>query len=92
MSVESNSHSNIEQTAISDALKLKDSYYETHKKNVFLKSSQKFDCAREICSKVEIVRLMDQTFWIVPNKNQLYFSSQLGNPLYFNISINFVSP
>jgi hypothetical protein len=26
------------------------------------------------------------------NKNQLYFSSQLGNPLYFNISINFVSP
>jgi hypothetical protein len=26
------------------------------------------------------------------NKSQLYFSSQLGNPLYFNISINFVSP
>ena len=25
-------------------------------------------------------------------QSQLYFSSQLGNPLFFNISINFVSP
>ncbi|MDP3394049.1 DUF6268 family outer membrane beta-barrel protein [Sediminibacterium sp.] len=26
------------------------------------------------------------------NNNQLYFSSNLGNPLFFNISLNFVSP
>jgi hypothetical protein len=26
------------------------------------------------------------------NDNQLYFSSRLGNPLFFNISLNFVSP
>lgn len=25
-------------------------------------------------------------------QNEMYFSSQLGNPLYFNISLNFVSP
>ena len=92
MSAESTPPATTEQTAISDALKLKDSYYETHKKNVFMKSSQKFDCARDICSKVDIVQLMDQTFWIIPNKNRLYFDYRVyklyGNPDNFRLVID----
>lgn len=92
MSAESTPPSTTEQNAISDALKLKDSYYETHKKNVFMKSSQKFDCARDICSKVDIVLLMDQTFWIIPNKNRLYFDYRVyklyGNPDNFRLVID----
>jgi hypothetical protein len=69
--------------AVSNALNLKDSYYESHKKNVFMKSAQKFDCARDICSKIDIVALMDQTFWVVPNKNQVFFDYRVSK-LYVN--------
>jgi hypothetical protein len=93
MSVQSSTtSSSVDQSAITNAEKLKESYYETHKKNVFMKSSQKFDCARDICSKVDIVSLMDQTFWIVPNKNQVFFDYRVyklyGNPDNFQLVID----
>jgi hypothetical protein len=57
-----------------------------------MKSSQKFDCARDICSKVDIVGLMNQTFWIVPNKNQVFFDYRVyklyGNPDNFQLVID----
>jgi hypothetical protein len=81
-----------QQTVVSKILHLKESYYETHTKNVFMKSEQKFDCARGICSQVGIVPLMDQTFWIVPNKNQVYFDYYMyklyGNPDNFRLVID----
>ena len=93
MSVQSSTtSSSIDQSAITNAEKLKESYYETHKKNMFMKSSQKFDCARDICSKVDIVGLMNQTFWIVPNKNQVFFDYRVyklyGNPDNFQLVID----
>jgi hypothetical protein len=93
MSVQSSTtSSSVDQSAITNAEKLKESYYETHKKNVFMKSSQKFDCARDICTKVDIVSLMDQTFWIVPNKNQVFFDYRVyklyGNPDNFQLVID----
>jgi len=93
MSVESTQQSTREQqTVVSKILHLKESYYETHTKNVFMKSEQKFDCARDICSKVDIVGLMDQTFWIVPNKNQVFFDYRVyklyGNPDNFQLVID----
>lgn len=92
MSTDSTS-SKTDQTAISNAEKLKDTYYETHKKNYFMnKSAQKFDCARDICSKVDIVGLMDQTFWVVPNKKQVFFDYRVyklyGNPDNFQLVID----
>ena len=77
---------------LSNVVKLKDEYYEKHTKNVFMKSSQKFDCAREICSKVDIVGLFDQTFWVIPNKNRFYFDYRVyklyGNPDNFRLMID----
>ena len=74
------------------ALQLKEKYYETHKKNTFFKSSQKFDCARDICSKIDIVELMDQTFWLIPNHDQFYFDYRVyklyGNPDNFHTIID----
>lgn len=76
------------------ALELKEKYYETHNKNVFFKSSQKFDCARDICSKVDIFDLMEQTFWIVPNQDNIYFDYRIyklyGNPDNFKVFIDSV--
>lgn len=77
---------------LADVVKMKEAYYEKHKKNMFMKSSQKFDCAREICSKVDIVGLMNQTFWLVPDKNCFYFDYRVyklyGNPDNFRLVID----
>jgi hypothetical protein len=66
------------------AIQLTEKYYETHRKNIFFKNTQKFDCARDVCSKIDIVSLMDQTFWLVPNHDQFYFDYRVyklyGNP------------
>jgi len=81
-----------DKSSYDSILKLKDTYYETHSKNMFFKSSQKFDCAREICSKVDVVGLMDQTFWLVPNQNRFYFDYRVyklyGNPDNFRLIID----
>jgi len=69
---------------ISDIQKYQQEFYEKNKKNTFFKKAQKKECAEMICSKMSLTDLMDQTFWIIPNKNQLYFDYRVfklfGNP------------
>ncbi len=90
MSAESNSDEKTQNTYV-DIMQIKNSFYETNKKNIFFKNSQKFDCAREVCSKMDIVKLMDQTLWVVPDKNQFYFDYRVyklyGNPDNFKLVI-----
>ena len=54
-------------------LKAKDEFYDTTKKHMFFKNAQKRECAEAICNKIGLVDLMDNTFWIVPNKDEMYF-------------------
>jgi hypothetical protein len=79
---------NINNTTNMDAiLQHQKEYYETNKKNMFFKKSQKLDCAETICNRMNLTDLMDQTFWIIPNTNQLYFDYRVlklyGNPNNF---------
>jgi hypothetical protein len=70
-----------------EILQYQKEYYETNKKNLFFKKSQKQECAETICNRMNLTDLMDQTFWIIPNKNQLYFDYRVfklyGNPNNF---------
>jgi len=79
-------------TTYDDVLELKKAYYETNTKNVFFKKSQKFDCAKDICSKFNIVNLMDSTFWLVPNKHKFYFDYRMyklyGHPENFRLVVD----
>lgn len=52
---------------------LKSVYYDTHKKNVFFKSEQKFHAAQTVCSQLEMDELLHNTCWIIPNTNKVYF-------------------
>ena len=82
------SESETSNSDLEQILKYKDEFYETNKKNVFFKSSQKRECAESICNKISLVDLMNQTFWIVPNKNQMYFDYRIfklyGHPANYN--------
>lgn len=81
-----------ETTTYENILEIKKTYYENNSKNVFFKKSQKFDCAKDICSKIDIVDLMNNTFWIVPNQNKFYFDYRIyklyGNPENFRLVID----
>jgi hypothetical protein len=59
-------------TDLATIVELQNEYYSDKKKSVLFKHSQKMECASLICSRMDLADLMDQTFWIVPNKNQIY--------------------
>lgn len=63
-------------------------YYRTNPKNTFFKKAQKQECAESICNQFSLEDLMNSTFWIVPNKNQLYFDYRtfkvFGNPAVYS--------
>jgi hypothetical protein len=48
-------------------------YAENGGKNLLFKKSQKFQCAETVCAQIPLDSLMSQTFWIVPDKNHVYF-------------------
>jgi hypothetical protein len=72
-------------------VQLKEKYYEDSGKNVIFKNGQKFSCAKNICSKINVIELMNHTFWVVPNKNQFYFDYRIyklyGHPDDFKLVV-----
>lgn len=80
---------------LEEIIKCKEEFYETTKKNLFFKKAQKRDCAELISNRFDIVELMNHTFWIIPNKNILYFDYRIfrlyGHPdNYKNIIENVI--
>jgi hypothetical protein len=73
----SHSESENQNSDLEKILKYKEEFYETTKKNMFFKNAQKRECAESICNKISLVDLMNNTFWIVPNKNQMYFDYRI---------------
>lgn len=67
-------------------------YYDKNQKNTFYKNSQKFDCAKEICARMNVIDLMNHSFWVIPNKNRFYFDYRIyklyGNPENFNLVVD----
>ena len=78
--------------SVSELIHLRDSFYTNHKKNMLFKKTQKMECAESLCNQIPLDKLMDQTFWIVPNKNQLYFDYRVfklfGNPQNYMIIVD----
>jgi hypothetical protein len=48
-------------------------YYNTHRKNVFFKKTQKQDCTAHVCAQMSLEDLLSETFWVIPNTNRLFF-------------------
>jgi hypothetical protein len=81
-----------DENAYGDMLKIKDTYYKEHSKNILFKTAQKFDCAKQMCSKLDVVDLMNSTFWLIPNKNQFYIDYRIyklyANPDIFQLIVD----
>ena len=52
---------------------LRETYYKENAKNTFFKNKQKFNCAEVVLQHIPIDTLMQNTFWIVPGTNKVYF-------------------
>ena len=54
--------------------RMKEDYYSSNKKNMFLKKTQKNDCATNITSQLDINVLIKNTVYSIPNTNKIFFS------------------
>ena len=50
----------------------KNLYYEKNRKNTIFKTTQKFDCAKEISNHFSIEKLLMSSVYIIPNSNIIY--------------------
>lgn len=57
--------------------KVQQQYYTDHSKNRFFKSSQKQDCARQVCEQVDLTQMINMTYFNIPNTPYVYFNYAL---------------
>ena len=80
-----------EMTDLVNVLKTREEYYQTHSKNMIFKKRQKQDCAEVVCKQYGLETLMNRTFWIVPNHNQLFYEYRFfklyGTPDNYSIIV-----
>jgi len=66
--------------------KYKDDFYKYNSKNIFLKKSQKLDCAKKISENFSIKEMINATIYIIPNTNKIIFDYTIFK-LYANDNI-----
>ena len=72
--------------------KIQNEYYHENGKNTFFKKTQKLDCAEYISNQFDITLLIQQTMFIIPNTNIVFFDytifKQYANPNNYEIIVN----
>lgn len=58
---------------IQELHKIQNDYYETSRKNIFFKKSQKVESVENIISKIPLDELIQCSIYEIPNTNKLYF-------------------
>jgi len=58
---------------IQEIHKIQNDYYESSKKNIFFKKSQKVESAENIISKIPLDELIQCSIYEIPNTNKLFF-------------------
>jgi len=69
---------------IENANKIQNDFYYANPKNSFFKNTQKNECAKTIAKNMDLKQLIESTFYIIPNKNIVYFDYNIFK-LYGNI-------
>jgi hypothetical protein len=71
---------------------IQDDYYNKNKKNTIFKNKQKFDCANTVSNILDLQQLIDQTIYIIPNTNKIFFDytffKLFANKDNFNIIVD----
>lgn len=73
---------------------MQNDFYSNTGKNTIFKNKQKIECASDICSKIGFEKLIQNTAYIIPNTNIVYFDyivfKMYANPENFVIIVNYV--
>lgn len=62
---------------IQNISKVQEQYYENNPKHAFFKSNQKFDCAKQVIQNMDVRQLIQNSYYLVPNTNSIYFDYPL---------------
>ena len=54
--------------------KVKEKYYDSHKKNCLFKNAQKLDCAQHVSNNLDLEKMIQCTAFIIPNTNKIYYN------------------
>jgi hypothetical protein len=78
---------------LEEVKEFQDSYYSQNTKNLFLKNSQKLECAKDITKNFNIFDLIKKTIYIIPNTNKVYIDYLIyklyANPNVYNNIVNY---
>ena len=78
---------------LEEVKEFQDSYYSQNTKKMFLKNSQKIECANKITENFDIFDLIKKTIYIIPNTNKVYIDYLIfklyANPNVYNDIINY---
>lgn len=70
-----------------DISKIQTEFYNSHRKNIFMKTSQKSECAETISRQIPLEELIRNTIYIIPNTCSIYmdyplFKTYVGSDNY----------
>ena len=65
------------QKMMEDISKIQTDFYSSHRKNIFMKTSQKSECAETISRQIPLEELMCNTIYIIPNSCSIYMDYPL---------------
>jgi hypothetical protein len=72
---------------------LQDHFYSISKKNTIFKKQQKHDCAKIVCENINLEKIIQMTFFILPNTNIIYFDYTIfklfGNNSNFDTIVDY---
>ena len=80
-----------ESSILNKIISIQENFYTKNKKNNFFKKSQKIDCAKEICKKIDINEMIAESICVINQTNKIYIDYPIfklyANPDNFDIII-----
>jgi hemoglobin-like flavoprotein len=82
------------QKMMEDISKIQTDFYSSHRKNIFMKTSQKSECAETISRQIPLEELIRNTIYIIPNSCSVYMDYPLFktyvSPINYQIVVNHI--
>lgn len=93
LNIETEIHSN-QHSILNKIISIQENFYTKNKKNNFFKKSQKIDCAKEICKKIDINEMIAESICVINQTNKIYIDYPIfklyANPDNFDIIITHI--
>lgn len=83
-----------QESILNKIISIQQDFYTKNKKNNFFKKSQKIDCAKEICKKIDLYEMIAESICVINQTNKIYIDYPIfklyANPDNFDIIITHI--